>query len=56
MLEKINSYLDVYFLNTVNKNITSSPYNWKTGQIEGSIRLDTGYVIKGIGIYEQLYQ
>ncbi len=56
MLEKINSYLDVYFLNTVNKNITSSPYNWKTGQIEGSIRLDNGKVIKGIGIYEQLYQ
>ena len=56
VFEKINRSFTVNFLNSVNKSVTESPYNWKTGQIEGEVKLENGKTIKGFGIYEYIYQ
>lgn len=56
IMDKINSVIDVNFLNSVSKNTPSSPYTWMTGQLKGTVRLENGKTINGFGIYEQIYQ
>lgn len=55
ILENINKTITVNRLNSINKAVNEKD-NWITGQADGEIKLDNGKVIKGFGIYEQIYQ
>lgn len=54
--DNVSRLITVNFINSIKRNPTNKFVDNKIGQVVGEVKLENGETIKGIGLYEYIYQ